>query len=465
MSQIFDSTKPTSGVTTFGELYQVIIDHNNALRSAFSGVSFPTNAVNGQPCWRTDRGDDGILYVYTGNTSRGESGWISAVEASDIGQELINARGTKSSLDQRLDVVLNEDGTLKSTVEAYQSEWVKPSLTFTYLTTTSFEVEGDQTDIYIASRRLKINLSGSVVYSEVISATYSTSTTITIADSVIDSTLVDVEHSIIKPSSESGSLTPSMINAYTKEEVDSEVDNAIQSNYGFKNYIINGDKRVNQREYADGVLTDGEYGYDRWKGSDSDANIEQVIEQQNITTGTYTISWIGGGTATVNGTTGLASGDSLTITVIGYVSVVVPKDATNIQLEEGSVATPFEQRPYGLELSLCQRYLPYRSKIGISTLVHGSGRASSSQLALIEVPSKVTSRAIPTSVTYLGNFELKGGGASSYDVTNISIQSNQCSEDTIVLACSVSSGLLNTSTYQLRNKADTTAYIEISTEL
>ena len=29
---------------------------------------------------------------------------------------------------------------------------------------------------------------------------------------------------------------------------------------------------------------------------------------------------------------------------------------TDVQLEEGSVATPFEQRPYGLELSLCQRY-------------------------------------------------------------------------------------------------------------
>ena len=26
------------------------------------------------------------------------------------------------------------------------------------------------------------------------------------------------------------------------------------------------------------------------------------------------------------------------------------------QLEEGSVATPFENRPYGIELSLCQRY-------------------------------------------------------------------------------------------------------------
>lgn len=28
----------------------------------------------------------------------------------------------------------------------------------------------------------------------------------------------------------------------------------------------------------------------------------------------------------------------------------------NVQLEDGTVATPFEQRPYGLELSLCQRY-------------------------------------------------------------------------------------------------------------
>ena len=37
----------------------------------------------------------------------------------------------------------------------------------------------------------------------------------------------------------------------------------------------------------------------------------------------------------------------------------------NIQLEEGSIATPFEQRPIGLELSLCQRY--YRAYLSYNT--------------------------------------------------------------------------------------------------
>ena len=32
---------------------------------------------------------------------------------------------------------------------------------------------------------------------------------------------------------------------------------------------------------------------------------------------------------------------------------------TNVQLEPGPVATPFEQRPYGMELALCQRYFEY----------------------------------------------------------------------------------------------------------
>jgi len=43
----------------------------------------------------------------------------------------------------------------------------------------------------------------------------------------------------------------------------------------------------------------------------------------------------------------------------GTDTLAIPNCATylsNFQLERGSVATPFEQRPIGLELSLCQRY-------------------------------------------------------------------------------------------------------------
>lgn len=125
---------------------------------------------------------------------------------------------------------------------------------------------------------------------------------------------------------------------------------------GYKNLLINGRKRVNERVYAGGVLADNVYGFDRWKGADSDANIEQIIEQQNITSGIHTISFTGGGTATVDGTSGLSDGDSVSITVAGNISVKVPKAASDIQLEKGSIKTEFELRSIGLERMLCKRY-------------------------------------------------------------------------------------------------------------
>lgn len=190
---------------------------------------------------------------------------------------------------------------------------------------------------------------------------------------------------------------------------------------GFKNIIINGDKRVNQRGYSGGVLADGVYGYDRWKGADSDANIEQIIEQQNIISGTYTITFTGGGTATVAGTSGLASGDDVVVTVAGDISVKVPKGASNIQLESGSVATPFELRPYGLELSLCRRYYKYIYSGGNNVVYErrywsGSGNNFIATLGFGEA-MRVAPTAIVTWTTNMTGISLTTlvtGGATLY---------------------------------------------------
>ena len=202
-----------------------------ATRSNFSGTSFPSSPipVPGQTCWRTDRGLDvegggktGRMYKYTGNVALGESGWVIEEETSLFVQEVQNSRGTKNTMDQRLDVSLNEDGTLKSSVAAYQSEWILPSLTFAYLSTTSFTTSGNTTDIYLATRRLKINLLSSVAFSEVVSSSYNSgldTTTVNIASAVLDNTLVSVQHSIISSfrSGSGGSLS-----FYTQSQIDTK---------------------------------------------------------------------------------------------------------------------------------------------------------------------------------------------------------------------------------------------------
>lgn len=68
---------------------------------------------------------------------------------------------------------------------------------------------------------------------------------------------------------------------------------------------------------------------------------------------------------------------------------------TGVQLEEGSVATPFENRQYGLELSLCQRYYEVGrciQQLGIGTTI---GVVLTGQVFF-----KTSKRIVPT-VTYL----------------------------------------------------------------
>ena len=62
---------------------------------------------------------------------------------------------------------------------------------------------------------------------------------------------------------------------------------------GFKNILINGDFRINQRNFNGNwsTLSNGEYGYDRWKYNATQSTIQQIIEEGNFKPSTpYTIS-------------------------------------------------------------------------------------------------------------------------------------------------------------------------------
>jgi hypothetical protein len=86
---------------------------------------------------------------------------------------------------------------------------------------------------------------------------------------------------------------------------------------------------------------------------------------------------------------------------------------TGVQFEVGSVATPFERRPFGTELALCQRYLPAINAVSGTAEVFGTGGAASTTVSAIYVPFNTTARVKPTGITVssVGHFQVESSGA------------------------------------------------------
>lgn len=106
-------------------------------------------------------------------------------------------------------------------------------------------------------------------------------------------------------------------------------------------------------------------------------------------------------------------------------------DITDVQLEEGPVATPFEHRPYGLELSLCQRYFETSFNPGYSfastpsTLQQGAigmGCSSNSMSAYERVGSGILFKTIkhhgPTIKLYAPATHTLGAGTQGDGTTD-----------------------------------------------
>ena len=98
---------------------------------------------------------------------------------------------------------------------------------------------------------------------------------------------------------------------------------------------------------------------------------------------------------------------------------------TGVQLEKGSTATSFDYRPYGTELTLCQRYYETSYNYGVAVGSNNSngriilsGSSQASNLCLLSIPYKVSKRTNATATLYsqtgtAGTWDYERSGAST----------------------------------------------------
>ena len=112
---------------------------------------------------------------------------------------------------------------------------------------------------------------------------------------------------------------------------------------------------------------------------------------------------IGSG-ATYSGTAGAWASANYT-SVTGATSVVGTSGATfyitGVQLEVGTVATPFERQLYNAQLAQCQRYY-YRVTAAGTSRIFGNGYVTSTTVADYTTPFPVTMRDEPTALEQTG---------------------------------------------------------------
>jgi hypothetical protein len=218
---------------------------------------------------------------------------------------------------------------------------------------------------------------------------------------------------------------------------------APSTNYTFRNKIINGNLKsarvINQRG-ATSIAPSGStgYTYDRWYYDDGSNYLYQGIEDLNVNNGTYVISWEGDDLIAHwaleddNDTTPpyTAGPDSAltwnqvsknsTFTInenpehgkhlwIRF-SLDTGGDFANldkVQVEEGTVPTPFEHRPIGTELALCQRYYQKSFALTQTPAQNDSNNHFNFSLAADGASNGTTSyifpvemRAAPTIITF-----------------------------------------------------------------
>jgi hypothetical protein len=135
---------------------------------------------------------------------------------------------------------------------------------------------------------------------------------------------------------------------------------------------------------------------------------------------------------------------------------------TDLQLEEGSVATPFEHRQYGLELALCQRYFQTYGGNSIYERFGGGFNYLTTQ-SRIDMFLATTMRSTPTlTISSASHFSVEYGGGA---IVCTAISLDQPSTKVVSLNCDVSSGLGQGQGVHLNASGTLAARLNLSAEL
>lgn len=249
---------------------------------------------------------------------------------------------------------------------------------------------------------------------------------------------------------------------------------------GVKNVIINGNFNINQRGVSGTVsLAAGAYGHDRWKAGASGCtytfatvdnvttltisagSLIQVIEGLNLYSGTYTLSWTGTAQGKIGA--GSYSGSGVTGSVTGGTNLNIEFGTGTlsfVQLEAGTVATPFERRDYGRELMMCQRY--YQKLGNVSYAAVGVGRQTGTNTAsFFYVKPNTPMRTSPTA----GVSSLVVTDRIAYDLAVSAVSAINASTDSIYLNLThIAGGSLHAPVF-LAVANTTSGYLELISEL
>ena len=171
------------------------------------------------------------------------------------------------------------------------------------------------------------------------------------------------------------------------------------------------------------------------------------------------VTWGLGVGTTYSGTAGAWAGSEY-FSATGATSVIGTLNATwfitGVQLEVGSVATPFERRPYGTELALCQRYFQRHGSLSGNYVSFGSGRCSATTSADIYTKYTNTMRAAPT-------LSQSGCGINGQAIT--AIAGTYYGNDSLFATFTVASGLTTGGGAVLYGNNNASAYIDLAAEL